>query len=241
MNHTDRSIEKNNEPNAIEELLKGLLLMYPIRVSEVCKIRMSDIDVNQNALRVRKHFKPDRYIDINEETKQLLSNHVKNLPSNCKYLFTKDDGSRFSMKELLLVGKSFPWEIIIADSKYDAHIKFPSSREIIVRKFIARRCFRSSNLISKNYREYLLDLLLDFLPENDDYGSLSYRYLSDWFATVKERNCNPIANFRWTVFMIKEFCDFLLEIKLTDIEGIFCLNYPSYTKRKFWLRSKVEV
>lgn len=240
MNPHETLTLQNNGMSIRDELVKNLLLLYPLRVNEVCNIRMDDIDITHGALRLRKCKKPEWYIDINEKTRQLLCDFLKIVSIDRKFLFTKDNGDRYSMKDILSVTYTFPWEAIIVDPKYDAHIKRPLFREIIVRKFIAKKCFRISNVISNRYRQYLLELLLDFLPEGDGDGAINYKYRSDWLATVRKINYSPIADFRWTIFMIKKFCDFLQETELIVLEGAFSLNYPELPRRKYKLHSKGE-
>ncbi|MGC7872116.1 hypothetical protein ACPUYX_11375 [Desulfosporosinus sp. SYSU MS00001] len=233
MNSAETVLLCNKESFIHDELIKNLLLLYPLAVSEVCRIRMDDIDVSTGALRIRKRLKPDSYIDINEETRQLLSDKVKFSPSDQVYLFSKDNVSRYSMKDLLLVAYTFPWEDMVQDPKYDKRIKYPGSRETIVRKFIAIKCFRISGLISNSFRHYLLELLLNFLPKDNNFTLINNSYVSEWLTTINTNN-------RWTVLMIKKFFNFLQETKLIKLEINHCFNYPTPTRQryKFYLKGK---
>lgn len=67
--------------NVREKALVGLLAFSGLRNSEVCNLRVSDVDLGNNSLRVQsgKNFK-DRYVNISGDCTKLLIEYLKTFP-----------------------------------------------------------------------------------------------------------------------------------------------------------------
>lgn len=232
------SIIESDKHSLHTEVLLDLLLRNPIRIIEVIQIRMNDIDSCHGAIRIHKKKKIDRFVDINQYTLNLLTCLQEKISSKSVYLFTKDDGTKYSIHDLFLLTKSFPWEDIFSDQKYDTELTYDSNYEYIARQFIARKYFKISNKISRGYREHILRLLVNFLPQNHNLITIDDKYVFSWLKEIEMKTHNSSLFLKWLTFIIKRFCAFLVENKLINVDPAVNLSYPKSHVHKFYFKSK---
>lgn len=104
-----------------DRLILALLYSSGLRVSEIVKIKITDIDLVERTLRIRGKGDKDRIVLFDEDTKLLIMEHIQNNNSDTEYLFVNRQNKPLSPRYIQMMIKKYAEEIGI-NKKVTPHI-----------------------------------------------------------------------------------------------------------------------
>lgn len=103
-----------------DKLILALLYSSGLRVSEIVKIKKTDIDLVERTLRIRGKGDKDRIVLFDENTKLLIEDYIQN-NEDVEYLFVNRQNKPLTSRYIQLMIKKYAEEIGI-DKKVTPHI-----------------------------------------------------------------------------------------------------------------------
>ncbi len=104
-----------------DKLILALLYSSGLRVSEIVKIRINDIDLFERTLRIRGKGDKDRVVLFDEDTKILLEEHVQNHDPEVEYLFVNRQNESLSPRYVQIMIKKYAKQLGL-NKKVTPHI-----------------------------------------------------------------------------------------------------------------------
>lgn len=123
-----KSVDYNEEDSAFKQniqrrdkLILALLYSSGLRVSEIVKIKINDIDLIERTMRIRGKGDKDRIVLFDEDTKFLIEDYMANHTLETEYLFVNRQNKPLTPRYVQMMIKKYAEEIGI-NKKVTPHI-----------------------------------------------------------------------------------------------------------------------
>lgn len=104
-----------------DKVILALLYSSGLRVSELVKLIIQDIDFEERTIRIRGKGDKDRIVLFDDTTKKLIIEYINIRDSDSKYLFINKNGNKLSSRYIQMMIKKYAEEAGI-DKKVTPHI-----------------------------------------------------------------------------------------------------------------------
>lgn len=126
---------KSSEQTHLLSVLGALMLYYgtPISAAQLCNLKFDDVILrSDDKLQIKVHSaEQDRYVLVDEESREVLIEYLQHLEVDQSALFLKDDGQPFTSQDIFDLSTQYPNEVLVSELSGFFPIYQQSDYEII--------------------------------------------------------------------------------------------------------------